>query len=328
MNAGPSASSFGDYPTPVERLEALSSARTTLWVKRDDLTHSVYGGNKVRKLAALLEDARQSGATRVVTIGGVGSHHVLATGVFGKLLGLEVEAVILKQPCSAHVLQTVRASIGQGVRLHPASSYSDALRRFAELVDAGAYAVPAGGSNRIGTLGVVAAAHELAQQIRAGELPEPELIVVPLGSGGTVAGLLAGLEQAELRTRVLAISVTEPQKLFERRARALAQELLDDTLHDRVAQRLEIERSYLGEGYGHATLAGSRAMQEATRVGLTLDQTYTSKAFAAALDRVALGAQRQVLFWHTLSSAPLAPLLVGAPTEQQLEPAIRQLAHD
>jgi 1-aminocyclopropane-1-carboxylate deaminase/D-cysteine desulfhydrase-like pyridoxal-dependent ACC family enzyme len=297
-------------------------------VKRDDLTHPVYGGNKVRKLAALLEDAQHEGATRIVTIGGVGSHHVLATGVFGKRVGLEVEAVVLRQPCSAHVLETVRASIGQGVRLHPATSYSDALRRFADIVASGAYAVPPGGSSRIGTLGVVGAAHELAQQMRAGELPEPDLIVVPLGSGGTVAGLLAGLAETTLRTRVLAVAVTEPQKLFESKARALAQELVDQALRPRVAQRLEVERRYLGSGYGRATPAGHHAMRQAARVGLTLDQAYTAKAFAAALDRVALGAERNVLFWHTLSGASLAPLLVGAPTESELDPALRQLAYD
>ncbi len=318
--------SNGHYPTPVERLEPLSSATTSLWVKRDDLTHPLYGGNKVRKLAALLEEAKRSGATRVVTIGGVGSHHVLATGVFGKLLGLAVEALCLRQPCTPHVLETARACLGQGVRLQPASSYSDAARRMAAIVAAGAYPLPAGGSSRLGTLGMVAAAHELAEQIRAGAMPEPDLLVVPLGSGGTVAGLVAGLAQCRLRTRVLGITVSEPQRLFEHKARALAQELVDERLRPGLSRRLELDRSYLGGGYGHATPEGERAVHRAAGVGLLLDQTYTAKAFAAALDRVARGKERHVLFWHTLSSAPLGPLLVAAPAE--LDPPLRALAID
>src|SRR6478609_3895286 len=102
---------FGTYPTPVACLEQLSTAATTLGVKRDDLTNPVYGGSKVRKLGPLLEDAKSRGATTVVTIGAVGSHHVLATGVFGKRAGFSVEAVVLRQPQSPHVLETVRASI-------------------------------------------------------------------------------------------------------------------------------------------------------------------------------------------------------------------------
>ena len=50
--------------------------------------------------------------------------------------------------------------------------------------------------------------------------------------------------------------------------------------------------------------------------GLTLDATYTEKALASALVEAARG--RQVLYWHTLSSAPLEPLLRVAPAEHEL----------
>src|SRR6187551_3427054 len=108
---------FGSYPTPVDRLERFSTATSTLWIKRDDLTDRVYGGSKARKLGPLLQDASARGAKKLVTIGAVGSHHVLATGVFGKRAGFDVTAVLLAQPQSVHVLETVRASIGQGVAL-------------------------------------------------------------------------------------------------------------------------------------------------------------------------------------------------------------------
>src|SRR6187402_3980391 len=153
---------FGSYPTPVACLEQLSTNNTTLWIKRDDLTSSVYGGSKLRKLGPLLDDARCRGASKLVTLGAVGSHHVLATGVFGKLAGLAVEALVLRQPHSPHVLETVRASIGQGVTLVPVTSYREAARELALRAAAGAYSIPAGGSNLLGTLGLVAAASELA----------------------------------------------------------------------------------------------------------------------------------------------------------------------
>jgi len=317
---------FQGSPTPVEWLEPLSTAATSLWVKRDDLTNPIYGGSKVRKLGPLLEDAKRRGATRLVTVGALGSHHVLATGLFGRLAGLQVEALILSQPRSAHVLETVRASAGQGVTLIPVASYTEAVRQLAARAAAGAYSIPAGGTNLLGTLGLLEAAAELAQQVHAGLLPEPDLLVLPLGSGGTAAGLVAGLVQAGLRTRVLAVAVAEPSKVFAHKARALAKALLAPSLHATALQRLEIERGYLGEGYGYPSSAGEHATRQAERVGLTLDATYTAKAFAAALARVAFGSEQHILFWHTLSSRSLLPLLKDAPQEHELAIEVRRLA--
>jgi 1-aminocyclopropane-1-carboxylate deaminase/D-cysteine desulfhydrase-like pyridoxal-dependent ACC family enzyme len=317
---------FGHYPTPVNRLGAWCTPRTELWLKRDDLTHPLYGGNKVRKLDYLLADAQRAGASRVVTVGSVGSHHVLATGVFGKLAGMRVDAALLPQPRTPHVLETLRASAAQGVGLFPFDSYRRAARQLKAWTADGAYFIPAGGTNHIGTLGMVAAVAELAAQVRAGELPEADLIVVPLGSGGTVAGLLAGLAASQLRTRVLAVTVAEPPEHFERQACSLAKALVTDALRPRVLERLEIERGYLGAGYGHSSAQSERATEEATRAGILLDPTYTAKAFAAALERVARGSEQTVLYWQTLSSAPLAPLLLGAPEEAEVAPDVLRLA--
>ncbi|HEX3346454.1 MAG TPA: pyridoxal-phosphate dependent enzyme, partial [Polyangiaceae bacterium] len=72
---GPHVIPLGHYPTPVQRVERLSAPGSELWIKRDDRTGDVYGGNKVRKLEWLLADARDRGAKRVVTVGAAGSHH-------------------------------------------------------------------------------------------------------------------------------------------------------------------------------------------------------------------------------------------------------------
>lgn len=316
--------SFGTYPTPVQLLAQLSTPHTALWVKRDDLTNATYGGNKVRKLGRLLTEARARGKQRVVTIGPIGSHHVLATGIFAKALGLQAEAVLIAQPRTAHVLDMARAHLAQGIRLFPARSYAEAGLLLASRIARGAYYIPVGGSNRLGALGFVDAALELAAQVQARALPEPDLIVAALGSGGTVAGLLAGLAQAGLRTRVLGVTVAEPAWVVERRARALVKQLTRAPLQQDALQRLELDRSYLGQGYGHGSALGEHATAQAARVGLTLDATYTSKAFAAALARASAGRERTILYWHTLSSAALGPLQEGAPDAAQLsEPLLR-----
>jgi D-cysteine desulfhydrase len=130
--------------------------------------------------------------------------------------------------------------------------------------------------------------------------------------------LVAGLENAGLRTRVLAVTVAEPAWFVEQRVRSLAEACARAAHRSSALQRLEHTRAYLGGGYGHATPHGERATRIAESVGLTLDPTYTAKAFAAALDRVSLGRERTILYWHTLSRAPMAPLLANAPSENAL----------
>jgi D-cysteine desulfhydrase len=186
-----------------------------------------------------------------------------------------------------------------------------------------------GGSNRLGALGYVDAARELAAQVRAGQLPEPDLVVVALGSGGTVAGLAAGLALEGISARVLGVAVAEPPWVIEHVARSLAGSCLKELAAEREARRpethIEFDRRYLGRGYAHATPEGERALEAAARSGLTLDLTYTAKAFAAALDRVEARSAKTILFWNTLSGAPLGPLLEGAPEEASLDEELRRL---
>jgi len=320
---------LGTFPTAVERIDALSRAPTSLWVKRDDVTNADYGGNKVRKLERILADARSRGARRIVTIGAVGSHHVLATAIFARRLGIPVEAVLVPQPGTPHVIENVRADLGLGVRVFPASSFPLAALRLVERVARGAYYVPVGGSNLLGALAYVDAARELASQVHTGELPEPDAVVVTLGSGGTAGGLAAGFALEGLRTRVVAVTVSDPASGIARRGHALAKAAArhEATRLGRPVPRIrmEVDASYLGAGYGHPTEAGRHALAVAARAGLTLDLTYTAKTFAAALDRVDRGTERNLLFWHTLSRAPMDAWLAHAPLESDLSPSIRAL---
>ena len=116
--------------------------------------------------------------------------------------------------------------------------------------------------------------------------------------------------------------MSEPAFWVAHHARRLAAACVADHAHDRVdAVRLEVNDGYLGHGYGHATAEGARASEAAARFGLLLDGTYTAKTFAAARDRPVT--DDPVLYWHTLSSAPIAPLLEGRPTEAELPSDVR-----
>lgn len=304
-------------PTPFERLDPPG-----LWVKRDDRSHPLLGGNKPRKLRRILAEAQRRGATRLLTFGAAGSHHVLATGLFGRLAGFSVRAILTPQPCTAHALEILRASVGQGIELIPLGDprgLPGALAAFR-----GALVIPVGGSGIEGAIAFAEAATELRAAVDRGELPVPREIVVAAGSGGTAAGLAVGLAREGLPTRVLGVAVAHPTTAIRGVVLALAAATavrLGVPAREALA-RLTIDGSAVGRGYGHPTLRGEEATRIAATHGLELDPTYTSKAFAVALERSARG---DVLYWHTLSSAPLGPLLASAPTETGLPEDLRAL---
>ncbi len=312
---------LGRYPTPVRQIGS-----GPLWIKRDDRVAEPYGGNKVRKLERLLDRARAEGKSRLLTVGAAGSHQVVATSVYGRARGFEVEAVLVPQPGTTHARTNLRVALGQGLRAHVAPAWAVAPALVAAQLarlGADAYFIPLGGSNVVGTVGYVDAARELAAQIASGELPEPDVIVVALGSGGTAAGLAVGLEEAGLRTRVLGVAVSHPARMLSVMAHRLARDTAKYLgVSTRAAQRLEVDRRWVGRGYGYFTHEAQQAVADGIAMGVELDPTYTAKAFACALARMRASGER-VLFWHTLSTCPLEPLLADAPDE--LPPALARL---
>jgi 1-aminocyclopropane-1-carboxylate deaminase/D-cysteine desulfhydrase-like pyridoxal-dependent ACC family enzyme len=339
---------LGTFPTPVTPLPAAARAAgvrpdVALWCKRDDLTSPTYGGNKVRKLEHLLDEAVASGAKRIVTIGAIGSHHMRATALYGVRAGFIVEGVLAPQPWSPHVEEVARVQASVGLVPFPVPSFGAvALAVARRLVARGkTYLVPPGGSSITGSLGYVDAAGELADQIARGELPRPRTIVVALGSGGTAAGLLVGLARAGVLGRgeppieLVAVQVVDPPLASATATLALSVGLarrislrIDRPLLSAMNRALRVERGFLGEGYGHAIAAGSAAIAAAREDGLVLDPTYTAKAFAAALAIARDAAPGEsVLYWHTLAApGPFEALLAAAPPFDALPRSVQALA--
>ncbi len=307
---------LGFYPTPVEHLAALSRPGCDLWVKRDDLTHPRYGGNKVRKLEHVLAEARRRSARRIVTLGAAGSHHVLATTIHGSAAGFRVAAVLTSQPRSHHAEDNLRAGLAAGLEAFPAPSWAAVPVVLGRVLEPTDYFVPPGGTNAMTSVGYAEAVIELSDQIARGELPAPDVMVAALGSGGTVAGLVAGVCASKLRARVLAVRVVQAPLVTRTStlllAHAASRAMGRRTTYRELGEALEIEDSLLGRGYAWPTTWGRRAIDVGRKHGLALEATYTAKAFAGALRLVEHVAVRRVLYWHTLSSAPMQPLLEGA----------------
>ena len=247
--------------------------------------------------------------------------------MFGKAHGFAVEAILVPQPSSDHGRENLRVALAHGLVATVAPAWSLAPPLLVTRWERDAYFIRLGGSSALGSLGFVDAARELAEQVKNGELAEPDVIVVAVGSGGTAAGLAVGLERAGLKTRVLGVAVSPPAALLSHLAKRLAAQTateagLAPAARVRAAQRITIDGGWIGKGYGHPTSEGTSAMADAARAGITLDATYTAKAFAAALSLVRAGNDANILFWNTLSSAPS---LLARDAHEPLPPKLERL---
>jgi D-cysteine desulfhydrase len=312
-----------EAPTPVQKLENLSQQlETNLWVKRDDKTSPLYGGNKARKLEFLLADSLSLGKRTLVTGGGLGTNHGLATAIFGGSLGFRVLLGLFDQPVTEHVRRNLLLFYVHGAEMLYAGPLWKAVIRFyvtERIRRPGAYFIEPGGSSPLGVLGYVDAGLELARQVKHGEMPMPKLIFVPVGTCGTMAGLVLGLKLAGLPTKVMGVQVAPGLFASSRAVLRLAQKTLrllrnnDSSVPEieLAAQDVPVGSDYYGRGYGHPTEAGRSALKlMAEAESINLDLTYTAKAFGAMLDYVKTRSPEEpILFWNTFNSVDLSPVL-------------------
>lgn len=292
-------------PTPVEPLDRLSEwlGGPRLLVKRDDLTGLALGGNKARKLEFLCLEALAAGADILVTGGGAQSNHARMTAAAANRLGLGCHLAVAGDAIPRTASGNLLLNHLLGAELHFTGTRDyyaaeTAITDLAARLEADGhrtYAIPIGGASVTGVRAYLEAADELLGQL---DTP-PDWVVVADGSGGTHAGLLAGLAG---RTRVLGVDVgTRPD--LDDVVPALA------TAAARAAGREEpqveaiIDHSRFGPGYGAPTPEAKEAIMTAARSeGLFLDPVYTGKAMAGLIGwaregRFAPG--ETVVFWHT-----------------------------
>jgi len=324
---------LGAFPTPVESLGAVSrelgANDRDAWIKRDDISSAVYGGNKVRTLELLLGQALALGHPGVMATGAFGSNHALATALHAPRVGLKPSALLFPQPVSEAAFLNLRALAESGAELHALPHWSAfpfglAWTRFGRA--RASYVMVPGGATPLGAFGYVSAGLELGRQVAAGEIPAPRRVILAVGSTCTSAGLLVGLSLAArfrigfepatlprvISVRVSPWPVTSRLRILGLAARTaqLLRELagpevprLDSAA---LGARFEVDGRYLGPGYGEPSAPGRQAEALWQRLGLpALDGTYSAKAAARVLVGLRAREAGPVLFWSTKSSVPL-----------------------
>ena len=312
---------YAQGPTPLEPLANLTRRLNgpQLWIKRDDNLGPGLGGNKGRKLAFLMAEILRQGKRKVITYGGRQSNHARMTAAACAQLGLEAHLFFFARRPPALRGNLLLDDLF-GARLHfipfggggDGSMTLETTNRLVRLlsfffVGPGAYFMPVGGHNVTGCLGYVDAARELREQVQAAGLPpQRTTVVTAAGTGGTLAGLVAGLALLQSPLRVLGLDVGKLWKAFPASLARLAGALCTTLGEDHVFRPQQIpliEAVYAGPGYAAFTPKTGRAIATLAQTeGILLDPVYTGKAFAGLLDLVAQGqfvAGEHVIFLHT-----------------------------
>ena len=303
-------------PTAVERCAALAPwlGRDDVWMKRDDLISPVYGGNKVRRYEFVLADARARGATSIVTLGGLASTQVMATARFGRELGLPVTAVLFDQPVTRFAREAILTDVDAGAALVYGGGYARSAWRFQQARRApGAYVIHPGAAGPRANLGYVDAVLELAAQVERGEMPRPDVIVLPTGSSGTLAALALGTAWLGWDTEIVGVRIT---------LRVACNALTIGFVRARTARwiterapefgralgarrgRYRLFHGAIGPGYGHPTPEAVAAMERYRALtGKAGEVTYSAKALVGlhAVARDPAYAKKTILLWQTLS---------------------------
>lgn len=306
-------------PTPVEPMGDVAMGRALglegrVWMKRDDLSSPLYGGNKVRRYELVLAELMARGKTRVVTAGGLASTQAMASALFGRALGLSVRIVLFDQPITRFAKHAMLVDADAGAELLWGGGYlSSALRTWRALraePRENALILP-GAANPLANLGYIDAMLELAQQVDAGLLPRPDRIVLPTGSSGTLAALALGAAHLGWPTVIHGVRITTALAANRLTIGAIVR-ATDRFLHARDPARWArqshrvryvLDPSALGPGYGHPTTEAIEGIEQVRALtGEPGEVTYSGKAIAALHRVLHAHPHENVLFWNTLST--------------------------
>ncbi|MEV7811616.1 D-cysteine desulfhydrase family protein [Streptomyces flaveolus] len=292
---------LGTFPTPLEPAPRLAAALglgpEDLWVKRDDLTGLGAGGNKIRKLEWTVGAALAEGADTLVTTGAPQSNHARLTAAAGARLGLDVVLVLRGTPGASRSGNLALdglfgARLAWAGEVDQAGLDTAAAEVCARLRADGARPalIPFGGSSTLGARGYVRCGTELREQ-----LPDLRTAVVALGSGGTMAGLVAALGSGSVLGVDVGALADPAAAVVEFAAPLTAEEITPDALR--------IRRDQVGAGYAALTAPVRDALRLAARSeGLVLDPVYTGRALAGLHAAVRDGTVRpgeRTVFLHT-----------------------------
>jgi len=298
-------------PTPLHAAGRLSGELgVPVLLKRDDLTGTGLGGNKLRGLEYLIADALGQGCDCLVTGAGPQSNWTMLAALACLRYQIEPHVVCYGSSAADEGNMRLHRWLGVDVRFtgDPDRSSVDAgiEAAAAELRAAGRrpYPVPRGGATPLGALGYVRASMELAAQLAAlGE--QPSGLWLATGSCGTQAGLVAGAALTGAPYEVVGVTVSRPVAECRERVRALAAGAAALGGITAGLAGPAVLGGWIGPGYGAASAEGGKAARMiAAAEGIFLDPVFGAKAMAALIAECRAGRVRGTQVFLVSGGAP------------------------
>ncbi|HIA97648.1 MAG TPA: D-cysteine desulfhydrase family protein [Marine Group III euryarchaeote] len=281
-------------PTPLQYLPNLSdSLNLKIYIKRDDLTDLVLGGDKARKLEYEIAEAKAHGCDTLVTCGSAQSNLARLTTAAARKCGMEVSVVLSKDDYTqlqGNLLTVVL--MGATIKIVETGDHWDleehALALCDDLTEQGRrpHYIPVSGTTPLSCLGYVRGGLEIVNQMKGTQL-NFDHVYTPFGTGGIFTALLFTFRHSHLESAFHGISVN--------RLRSQCVENLE-TLWEALTRLLDgdmpvpqeghqVYDQFIGKEYGDPTDSCLEAISiMAKREGILLDPVYSGKMFSGFLE--------------------------------------------
>ncbi|WP_296317917.1 D-cysteine desulfhydrase family protein [Winogradskyella sp. UBA3174] len=285
-----------------------------IYIKRDDQGGRGGGGNKLRKYERIIADALDKKADTLIIAGHYQSN--AARELVGAACQLRIKSIVVcksmipeqnptfNENGNALLMKLMNANI---VAIDKEDDFQIEMERVAkDVVKNGhqPYLIPFGGSNLLGSLGYLDCANEIIEQFKNEEGKSPNYVITPTGSGGTMAGLVAGFAIAEKSTKVIGFSVLHKDQTIENIVTRLTDEIVNKIKpNSNLKINFELDTNFVGDEYGIPTEGGKKAIGMLAELeGIFLCPVYTSKAMAGLIDYIEknkIQKEDTVVFIHT-----------------------------
>ncbi len=314
---------LGFFPTPFHKLERLSQEfGINLYIKRDDFTgKNLFGGNKTRKLEFLIGKAMEEKCEYVFTYGATQSNHAMQTAWAATANSLkpvlylaavvepdenDIKANLLLDKIFGAEVHIINMQEQESFLEAEKRSFRLGKERMRQLESEGhkCMSIPMGGANEIGTAGYISGFAELCEQAEQLELGL-DYLYHATGSGGTMAGLVAGKKLLGKDTLIRSIAVLDTGDHYIADKTVLANSALEYIAAAPAVEEKDfsLDTGFYAPGYECPNEGAAEAIKLlAQREGILLDPVYTGKAFAGLIHDVRTGKIERgssVVFLHT-----------------------------
>ncbi len=256
-------------PSPVEPLEddRLKDRDIRVFLKREDLIHPEIPGNKWRKLKYNVIAAANQGNDTLLTFGGAYSNHIRATAAAGHCCGFSTIGVIRGEEHTP-LNPSLEYAVSRGMRLaymdretYRRKTSPDVIASLQE-EHGSFYLMPEGGSNELATKGCAEIPGEIGTDF--------DVICSPCGTGGTLAGIAAGLKPGQ---RAIGFSSLKGGDFLTATVEQLQQHSFGS-----CPENWTIETRFHSGGFAKRTRELDQFIDDfRTRHGITLEWIYVAK---------------------------------------------------